>query len=64
MNNKYAELAKVIDFAIAHVPPNTSEAAYNRAEYLEIRRKLHQEYADMLFEGFPPASSLLDGPRR
>lgn len=64
MNERHPELRMVIDFALAHVPPKTVEGAYNRARYLEQRRELHQEYADMLFADFPPASSLLDGNRR
>ena len=64
MNERHPELRQVIDFALAHAPTDKVEAAYNRAKFLEERRKLHQEYADLLLEGFPPASALLDGPRR
>jgi len=64
MNEKHPQLSNIIDFVLAHVPKNVVEATYNRAEYIVQHRTLHQEYADMLFEGFPPPSALLDGPRR
>lgn len=64
MNERHASLRHVIDFALAHVPKDEVEAAYNRAKYLEERRRLHQEYADILLEGFPSAFELLDGPKR
>ena len=53
----------VIDLMLAHVPPGV-EGLYNRAAYLPRRRELAQEWADMLLDGFPPASDLLEGPRR
>jgi integrase len=64
LNERDPKMRGVIDFMLGHVPPNTVEAAYNRALYLEERRKLHQEYADLLLEGFPSAVTLLDLPRR
>ncbi|WP_237245761.1 tyrosine-type recombinase/integrase [Sphingopyxis witflariensis] len=66
----------VIDLMLAHVPqasdkrnsPGTlvsgSEDAYNRAAYMPRRRQLAQEWADILFEGFWPAETLLEGPIR
>lgn len=48
----------IIDLMLAHVPDNV-EGAYNHAAYMPRRREIAQEWADMLFDGFPPASSLL-----
>ena len=48
----------IIDLMLAHVPDGV-EAAYNRAAYMPRRRELAQEWADLLMEGVPPASSLL-----
>lgn len=38
----------VIEMQLAHVPANKIRAAYNRAQYLPERRKLMQDWADML----------------
>ncbi|MFS8368536.1 hypothetical protein ACJRO0_13795, partial [Acetobacter oryzifermentans] len=57
-------LRGIIDQMLAHVTRNQVEAAYNRAEYRERKRELAQEWADMLLEGFAPAVSLLNRPRR
>jgi integrase len=56
--------AKVIDMTLAHVPKEKVEAAYNRATFMERRRELAQEWADMLCEGLSSAEDLLFGPRR
>ena len=53
----------IIDLMLAHVPSGV-EATYNRAAYMPRRRDLAQEWATMLVGELPPASSLLDGPRR
>lgn len=53
----------VIDLMLAHRPKGV-EAIYNRAAYMPRRRELAREWADILLEGFPPAASLLEGPRR
>lgn len=63
LNNLYPELSHVIDFALAHVPKGQVEAAYNRAQYMDTRRMLHQRYADDLLKDASEASSLLDGLR-
>lgn len=41
---------EVIDLMLAHVPEGTSgsETAYNRAGYMDRRRELAQEYADLI----------------
>lgn len=56
----------VIDLMLAHVPKglSSSEAAYNRAEYMGRRRELAQIWANMLMEGMAPANDLVDGGRR
>ncbi|NWK98666.1 integrase [Sphingobium lactosutens] len=71
MNERAATLRQdgdrmIIDMMLAHVPKgmSASEWAYNRARYLEPRRELGQEWADLLMESMRPASALLDGPRR
>ncbi|MDF1505785.1 integrase arm-type DNA-binding domain-containing protein [Roseisolibacter sp. H3M3-2] len=38
----------LIDMALAHAPKNRVEAAYNRAQLLEERRRLFQAWADLL----------------
>lgn len=52
----------VIDLMLGHMQPGV-EPKYNRAAYMPRRRELAQEWADLLLEGMPPASALLDGPR-
>lgn len=54
----------IIDLMLAHVPKDKVESAYNRAAYMERRRELSQEWADLLLMGLRPADALLDGPRR
>lgn len=53
---------QIIDLMLAHKPPGV-EGIYNRAAYMPRRRELAQIWADMLFDGLPPASSLLEGKR-
>ena len=53
----------VIDLMLAHKPAGV-ESRYNRAAYMPRRRVLAQEWADLLLEGFAPAATLLEGPRR
>jgi len=54
----------VIDLMLAHIPPNTVEGAYNRAAYMERRREIAQEWADLLTDGLAPPAELIKGPRR
>lgn len=54
----------VIDLMLAHVPSNKVEGAYNRAAYMERRREIAQDWADLITEGLPPAADLLKLPRR
>lgn len=45
----------IIDLMLAHVPENRVEGAYNRAAYLERRRELACEWADILLaDMWPP----------
>lgn len=55
-----------IDLMLAHLPPGVSatELIYNRAEYLERRREIGEEWASLIMEGQAPAASLLEGRRR
>jgi len=52
----------VIDLMLAHIQEGI-EPIYNRSAYMERRRELAQEWADLLLEDMPPAAALLDGPR-
>ncbi len=56
----------VVDLMLAHLPKGLSETErlYNRAAYMDRRREIAQEWADLLLAGLEPASSLLGGPRR
>lgn len=68
MNERAMELDRpgdraVIDLMLAHQPSGV-ESHYNRAAYMTRRRKLAQEWADLLLEGVAGPSSLLEGPRR
>jgi hypothetical protein len=54
----------VIDLMLAHIPTNKVEGAYNRAPYMDRRREIAQEWADLLMQELAPAADLLLGPRR
>lgn len=64
MNERHHADRDVIDLMLAHAPKDRVEAAYNRATYLDRRRELAQEWADLLLVGFKPASDLIGGRRR
>jgi integrase len=64
MNERHRADRAIIDMMLAHVSKDRVEGAYNRADYLDRRRELAQEWADLLLEGMPPAVALLGGPRR
>ena len=55
---------QVIDLMLAHAPENKVESAYNRAQFMERRREIAQEWADLLMDGMRPAETLLDTQRR
>lgn len=48
MNERNPLDRDVVDQALAHVPSNKVEAAYNRAEHLQRRRDLFRAWAEML----------------
>jgi len=54
----------IIDLMLAHVPGNKVEGAYNRAAYMERRRELAQEWADLLLADFWPPAIHLGQPIR
>jgi integrase len=56
----------IIDLMLAHIPPGLSanELDYNRGAYLERRREIAQEWADLLLDGAAPAMAMLEGRRR
>jgi integrase len=64
MNERFPADRAVIDFMLAHVPKDKVEAAYNRSLYLQRRKELAQEWADLIMEGAPSAQELLSGPRK
>jgi integrase len=64
MNERFPADSRIIDLMLAHTPKDRVEGAYNRAAHLQRRRELAQIWADLLFEGLPPAEELLQGPRR
>jgi integrase len=64
MNELHPADRPVIDLMLAHAPKDRVEAAYNRARHLERRRQLAQEWADLLLDGFAPASDLTVLARR
>ncbi|MCH4893967.1 DUF4102 domain-containing protein [Sphingomonas sp. SFZ2018-12] len=54
----------VIDLMLAHVPKDKVESAYNRAAFMERRRQIAQEWADLLMVGRPGAAELMGLPYR
>jgi len=64
MNERYPADRHVIDFMLAHVPKDKIEAKYNRAQYLQRRTELAQEWADLIAADLMPAADLLLGRRR
>jgi hypothetical protein len=69
MMNERAERAgragdrAIIDLMLAH-QPKAVEAIYNRASFMERRREIAQEWADLLFKGLPPSSSVIEAVPR
>ena len=64
MNERNRSDRHVIDLMLAHSPDDPIEAAYNRALHMERRREIAQEWADLLMDGFAPATSLIEGRRK
>lgn len=55
---------QVIDLMLAHTPESKVESAYNRAQFMERRREIAIEWADLLTAGLMPPSDLLELARR
>ena len=53
---------KIIDLMLAHVPGEKVEGAYNRAAYMPRRRELAQIWANMLTDGLPKPTVLVERP--
>lgn len=64
MNERCPADRAVIDLMLAHAPANKVEGLYNRAEHMERRRALAQEWANLLLEGFSAPAALLSLPKR
>ncbi len=64
MNERRPEDRHIIDFALAHVPKDKVEAAYNRALYLQKRREILQEWADLIMTNQAQIESVIKSPRR
>ncbi|USU10730.1 integrase arm-type DNA-binding domain-containing protein [Sphingomonadaceae bacterium OTU29THOMA1] len=56
----------IIDLMLAHVPSGMSETEfrYNRNRYMERRREIATEWADMLVGDLPTPRDILTSPRR
>ncbi|WP_225010419.1 tyrosine-type recombinase/integrase [Novosphingobium percolationis] len=54
----------IIDLMLAHVPTNKVEGAYNRAAYMERRRELAREWADLLTADMWPPEVQLGQPTK
>ncbi|MDQ0510857.1 tyrosine-type recombinase/integrase [Ancylobacter amanitiformis] len=64
MNERHPADRPVIEMILAHTPENKVAAAYNRALYLDRRRELLQEWADLLLDGQATLKDIVTGPRR
>ena len=64
MNERHPRDWKVIDVMLAHSKADAVEGAYNRALYLDRRRELAQEWADLLMDEQAPLANLIAGRRR
>jgi integrase len=66
MNEAHPLEFRIIDLMLAHKNKNKdkTEGAYNRAEFLDRRRELAQEWADLILKDARPAKDLLIGPRK
>jgi len=59
MNGLHRADREVIDLMLAHRRGNKVEAAYNRAAYMDWRRELAQEWANLLMEGKGTGADLI-----
>ena len=56
----------IVDLMLAHTPAgmSASELRYNRAAYMERRRELAEEWANLIMDGALPANEIIGSPRR
>lgn len=54
----------IIDLMLAHVPKDKVEGAYNRAAYMERRREIAVEWADLLLQDMWPPEMHIGAPIR
>ena len=54
----------VIDLMLAHVPKEKVEGAYNRAAFMPRRREIAVTWANMLSDGLPSPSVLIERPAK
>ena len=56
----------IIDLMLAHIPAGMSatELRYNRQAYMERRREIACEWADLIMDGAVPTGDLVEGRRR
>jgi integrase len=64
MNEMHPIDSDAIERILAHSPKDRVRAAYNRAQYLDRRRELLDEWVGLLLKGAPSAVELISGPRR
>jgi integrase len=55
---------QVIDLMLAHVPTGKVEGVYNRAAYMPRRRELATVWSDMLSDGLPDPTVLIERPSK
>jgi integrase len=60
MNERYKQDRHIIDLMLAHVPKNSVEGAYNRAEHLGRRIELAQAWADLIMANQMPIEDLIN----
>lgn len=63
-NERRPRDARLIDDMLAHAPKDRVEGAYNRAAYIEHRRELAQDWANILLDGMPAPAEIVAAPRR
>ena len=59
MNERFKHDRHIIDLMLAHVPKDSVEGAYNRAEHLERRIELAQVWADLIMADQMPIGNLI-----
>lgn len=64
MNERHLVDGNVIERILAHVPRDRIRGVYNRAQHMDRRRELLQEWVDLLLVKVMPAAELMLGPRR